>query len=1530
MEGVVRVYVVGYEGRGVEGGSRLPSPPLSGGGEVGVSESLGWKRGVEWDSGSGDEDEDREEESMNGMDRERVERGEDGTTWSDGDVDTGSNSSGTATETERQPHSETETETELDTLSHSASTQSHSESQSHGANTNHSAPMHAQSISPNAHSLFSVVPASHASILNSLFANNISPRTSLLSFPFSLNSHLSLNSQQNSLVAASPARDPSSLSTNPPSLSMNHPSVPTPAPTPSPSPSPIAIPSASTSPSSSSSPKSSSPTNPPLHHPSPTRHHHRSSPSARAHTPTSPSSPLPISTLHLPLDSDDDSITWTPEVARPGSVSLAEQYSGGGSTTNQGAGLVGTLLTSSGEVRVNQRPLAHGSEPLSLPSPDLRANVSNIPAFTGPISISTSHTSAHPSSSLSHPPVSSLSPLSPSPLLHFNHPLPSDPSPPRSLSSRQAIGVLWRDDEATREMFGPDIPRNRERSPGGGHAGPRLKRYSGSGGDHVGLGGGLGLNGGLAMNGVAGGLHIPSITMGPGPPIGTSGPTNRTLPPATPVASLMDASAPLIASPSLGMRRVQSAALLPSPGGDQSRLSALSRPLAALVPSPPSAVAERPGGRGGFRVEVDDARHPTSPRPSSPTSLPSSSPPSSSPSLDLGLSSVPTLSSAPSSLADLASTPLPGFAPPLQHRSSAPPVLFPLGTHSPVPAGLGLRRAPSTPGSPRFTPPVLPPPGQATPVRGRRGPRGVGMGMGYPDGSPGSGSGSASSPALGEEEGGGWSGYASSVLDVVPRTKGGKLVRPVLRSGRKVGNASHAKKSVLFENQELRKVVLFEKSDIPNTIPTNPKYTMVDPDSAPTMPVHKYDIVLRKGLEDGTGVHPGRAVNPVGNAKQSSGGGQASGASALSQGSVPTYVAPPTESSAVFAHFVHLHSLKLVDDKIVSGEVLVRNVAYEKVVGIRYSLDFWKSYTDLPCEYKTFHETIAGYDVFGFHLDLRELFFSVFERQHLSLSSTFAPSQHGASPLARSLSGSNLALITTSGSPTGVASSGGVWSYLAIKGLSKALRESVGKQQKLTMSFAVYYRAAGGEWWDNNGGPGNNYEVELIRTPTAQTLQYLANLPSNSTNNTNPGFGRATSDGPPTFSSNPGGASSVSMGTTALGLHINRPGRGTLQTTFSFPPQQTPKTYFNHVPPTISPLWINPNAVAAAVAASAGGNVSVPPPPPMPKWGSWVSDDQDISGDEMSGLDYGDEISESGFSEDSLRSHQDRVTGAVPGPQFVVFDDGDAGAGKSPRQYVYKSIFLDAGSQETDDEGGKDIDVDIAGHSGESVDHGYSVESSDVSTGASTTPRSTPENSPVRPPSGGGLVPLLSEGLHARMPTKWMSQTLSARRFSPERGLPLSMGGGDAMLSGGGGPIRIGRASSAPPPASFYDVFFPAPTSPVMGRTKRAPQLIVVDGHKITSGFSDGSPTSPEADAPANGAGSPLMQLNPPVVGFDHTLLSPHMRVGARVRTRSWDAATAKAMGHDVGVKDILGAEGASALLRRSESWEEGKEAASK
>ncbi|KAJ3342716.1 hypothetical protein HDU93_001288 [Gonapodya sp. JEL0774] len=1186
----------------------------------------------------------------------------------------------------------------------------------------------------------------------------------------------------------------------------------------------------------------------PLHHPSPTRHHHRStsatatavsavagsaSASASAASAGAPAwvggaTNVPV-TVRLVVDSDEeDGVGGGPQAGKragAGADEKRERGGDGGEKGGDGNGEEDGDGDGDGEaegdgglfVAAGGRRSGTNAVSTSTSTSTGTATATGTPAGPGISSV------PPPTLVLGAPPVSTSTSAPPT-----TTPSPSPPTP-----GSVSVSVVYRDDSASRDMFAPEMPAGRgrrSRSPGGpdwvgtGTAGgARVKHYGG-----MGMG-----NGQLHGSGTA--------TTANGH---AQGRENGTVPPPATSPSQGAGAAVGVG----GMKRVQSVSVLPSAtavgedgslygAGDSRRRE--SRPLAPLVPvaypglpvpTPARAPSLSPSRRQPHEVapSVVSLEHT---RPHSSPELLSDEPPSS-----LTLPLPHTSASTPAS-------------PALGHRSSAPVSLPSPG----LGLSLGLRRSPSSPSSPRFNPPVLPPPGTPTTnPRGRRGPRMLSLSS-VDGGSPGSSNGYG----YGYYDEEGFGGYASSVLDVVPRTKGGKLVRPVLRSGRKIGNASHAKKSVLFENQELGKVVLFEKSDIPNTIPTNPKYTMVDPELKSAMPGFKFDIVLKKGLEEGKDKAKAVAVNVSG------GGGKGSKTPSSSSSSVAaSYIAPPTESSAIFAHMVHLHSLKVVDDKIVSGEALVRNVAYEKQVGIRYTLDFWTSYTDLPCEYKTFHETIAGYDVFGFHLDLRELFFSVFERQHLSLSSTFAPSAHVSSPMARSMSGSNLSLIAPGGSPSGVTSSGGMWSYLATKGLTKALRESVGKQQKLTLSFAVYYKSAGGEWWDNNGGEGNNYEVELIRTPTPQTLAYLTNLPSNP-----PPFviadakgpastsRLATSDGPPTFITSSGGSSSTSpIGTTALGLHF-KTGRTALQPAFTFPPavQQSKQPYLNHMPPTISPLWINPNAVAAAVAASAGGNVSVPPPPPMPKWGSWASDDVE-SGEDASGWEYADEdVSESGMSDYTVRRsvHVDRVgvAGGIPGTQFVVFDDGDAGAGKSPKQYVYTSIFLDAGNEYGAADGDKDSDGDPthASYEESSLDHVLSGESSEVSTVSSTTPHSTPENSPVRS--------LMSEGhsrpsSQTRMPTKWVSQTMAARRFSPERGLPPGGLGGDPLNNGGGGPIRIGRASSAPPPASFYDVFFPTPTSPVASRNKRVPQFIVVDGHRITSAFSDGSPTSPEADQP--------------------------------------------------------------------------------
>ncbi|ORZ38443.1 putative phosphatase regulatory subunit-domain-containing protein, partial [Catenaria anguillulae PL171] len=63
---------------------------------------------------------------------------------------------------------------------------------------------------------------------------------------------------------------------------------------------------------------------------------------------------------------------------------------------------------------------------------------------------------------------------------------------------------------------------------------------------------------------------------------------------------------------------------------------------------------------------------------------------------------------------------------------------------------------------------------------------------------------------------------------------------------------------------------------------------------------------------------------------------------------------------------------KATDRVRVSGTVLVKNVAFEKRVSLRATVDFWRTHTDIECHYVGPAEDAAGFDRFRFDLELTE------------------------------------------------------------------------------------------------------------------------------------------------------------------------------------------------------------------------------------------------------------------------------------------------------------------------------------------------------------------------------------------------------------------------------------------------------------------------------------------------------------------------------------------------------------------------------
>ncbi|KAI8366061.1 putative phosphatase regulatory subunit-domain-containing protein [Radiomyces spectabilis] len=81
---------------------------------------------------------------------------------------------------------------------------------------------------------------------------------------------------------------------------------------------------------------------------------------------------------------------------------------------------------------------------------------------------------------------------------------------------------------------------------------------------------------------------------------------------------------------------------------------------------------------------------------------------------------------------------------------------------------------------------------------------------------------------------------------------------------------------------------------------------------------------------------------------------------------------PPRETTDYYAKNVVVDkNFKVQNDNAIKGTVHVRNLAYEKHVAVRYTLDCWQSYHDTKADYEgPAGGTFKGFDTFVFKLDL--------------------------------------------------------------------------------------------------------------------------------------------------------------------------------------------------------------------------------------------------------------------------------------------------------------------------------------------------------------------------------------------------------------------------------------------------------------------------------------------------------------------------------------------------------------------------------
>jgi len=157
----------------------------------------------------------------------------------------------------------------------------------------------------------------------------------------------------------------------------------------------------------------------------------------------------------------------------------------------------------------------------------------------------------------------------------------------------------------------------------------------------------------------------------------------------------------------------------------------------------------------------------------------------------------------------------------------------------------------------------------------------------------------------------------------------------------------------------------------------------------------------------------------------------------------------PVPSRSLGLGNVHLESLLFSTDTMnLSGTLLVRNLAYKKVVAVRFTLDEW----DTACE------VLAKYVV-----------------SFPSLPSSSPSSSHSPSPTS-----SYPSVGMTLGDVLGTSTEG--WDRF---GFSIHLEDYAHNLSERTMWLVVRYVTEGGgegkEWWDNNGGA--NYRVVFRCVP---------------------------------------------------------------------------------------------------------------------------------------------------------------------------------------------------------------------------------------------------------------------------------------------------------------------------------------------------------------------------------------------------------------------------------------------------------------
>jgi hypothetical protein len=142
---------------------------------------------------------------------------------------------------------------------------------------------------------------------------------------------------------------------------------------------------------------------------------------------------------------------------------------------------------------------------------------------------------------------------------------------------------------------------------------------------------------------------------------------------------------------------------------------------------------------------------------------------------------------------------------------------------------------------------------------------------------------------------------------------------------------------------------------------------------------------------------------------------------------------PPLTTDSPLNKIVHVETTALSRDmSFLIGKVQVKNIAFQKRVDVRYTFDFWKTVKEVQAEYK--ESTInnmknVSYDVFSFAISLKG-----------KVGVNVAP-----------------------------------------------------KDEQSTMFFAVRYRVAGREFWDNNDG--SNYQVEFERKQWTSGSSTLKPMP---------------------------------------------------------------------------------------------------------------------------------------------------------------------------------------------------------------------------------------------------------------------------------------------------------------------------------------------------------------------------------------------------------------------------------------------------